>query len=123
MSTTGNHRAQIMYPLEPCEVCGSEKSERHHKDDDTLNNDRSNIQFLCRKHHMEVDGRLVALVQGPRSSPRGELNGASKLTEDQVKVILASPASARSLADEYGVSHSLITAILRGDRWGHLKRT
>lgn len=51
-----------MFPLQPCEVCGSEKSERHHRDDNTLNNNPANIQFLCRKHHMETDGRLAVLT-------------------------------------------------------------
>ena len=67
---TGRRRAQEWFPLEPCEVCGSDKSERHHKDDDTLNNDRSNIQFLCRKHHMEIDGRLAILTTKYKGRPR-----------------------------------------------------
>lgn len=40
-----------------CEVCGA-KAERHHKDDNQLNNARENIAFLCRKHHFEADGRM-----------------------------------------------------------------
>lgn len=54
----GHDRAQRWYKLEPCEKCGSEKSERHHRDSDFRNNNRDNIQFLCRYHHMEIDGRL-----------------------------------------------------------------
>ena len=53
----GRDRAQRWYKSAPCEICGSPKSDRHHKDGDTSNNSPSNIQFLCRKHHMEVDGR------------------------------------------------------------------
>jgi hypothetical protein len=55
---TGRCRAERWYLPKPCEVCGAE-SERHHKDGNTLNNETSNIAFLCRKHHMEADGRLV----------------------------------------------------------------
>jgi uncharacterized protein YlaI len=32
--------------------------DRHHVDGNTLNNEPSNIEFLCRKCHMTVDGRI-----------------------------------------------------------------
>ena len=56
-TNSGRDRAQRMYPPRPCRICGG-VAERHHKDDDTLNNEPSNIDFLCRKHHMEADGRM-----------------------------------------------------------------
>lgn len=59
---SGRNRAQRWFQLKPCEICGSEKSERHHRDGNTSNNTLENIQFLCRKHHMEVDGRMVVFV-------------------------------------------------------------
>lgn len=43
-----------------CEACGSQKSERHHKDGNTRNNAPENIARLCRKCHMIADGRLEA---------------------------------------------------------------
>jgi hypothetical protein len=49
-----------MFPgLHRCEVegCGG-TAERHHVDGNTGNNDRSNIAFLCNKHHKEADGRM-----------------------------------------------------------------
>jgi hypothetical protein len=58
----GRARALRMYPvLKPCESCGSKKSERHHIDNNTANNDRRNIRFLCRRCHMDEDGRLQIL--------------------------------------------------------------
>jgi hypothetical protein len=54
----GNLRAWKWHELQPCEVCASEKSERHHRDGNPLNNSRENIMFLCRKHHMIEDGRM-----------------------------------------------------------------
>ena len=54
----GHDRAQRWYKLKPCEKCGNVKAERHHKDFDYKNNNEDNIQFLCRYHHMEIDGRL-----------------------------------------------------------------
>lgn len=59
----GRQRAQKLYKLpDNCERCGSTKSiERHHKDENTLNNAPENIAFLCRKCHMIEDGRLEKL--------------------------------------------------------------
>ncbi len=58
-ATTGQDRARRMFPSPlPCSVCGG-KSERHHKDGDTLNNESSNIAWLCRRHHMIADGRIL----------------------------------------------------------------
>jgi hypothetical protein len=46
-----------------CSRCGETKSlERHHIDGDPGNNDLGNISVLCRRCHMEVDGRLAAFV-------------------------------------------------------------
>lgn len=53
----GRGRAERMYPQQPCRIC-SKKGERHHKDDNPLNNEPSNIDWLCKQHHMEADGRL-----------------------------------------------------------------
>lgn len=64
----GREIAQRLYPeTEPCEVCGKAGRgrgviDRHHRDSDRLNNDRSNIAFLCRKHHLAAhrvsDGKV-----------------------------------------------------------------
>lgn len=56
---TGRTRAERKYALEPCETCGEQNKriDRHHKDGNTLNNERENIKFLCRKCHMAEDGR------------------------------------------------------------------
>jgi hypothetical protein len=59
--TTGHKRAIQMYPMKPCEVCGREKTERHHKDGNALNNSPENIRFLCHRCHMTEDGRLDRL--------------------------------------------------------------
>ncbi len=56
-------RAQRMYPQQPCVICGKD-GERHHKDGDTANNQYDNIDWLCRKHHMEADGRMIRRDHG-----------------------------------------------------------
>ncbi len=53
----GHLRAWRMFPDGVCEVCGA-KGERHHRDGNPTNNIPSNIQMLCRKHHMKADGRI-----------------------------------------------------------------
>ena len=56
--TTKRHRAIRMYELEKCDSCSHRAVDRHHKDGDTGNNSPSNISLLCRRCHMEEDGRL-----------------------------------------------------------------
>ena len=56
-----------------CEGCGETKPlDRHHKDDNTANNSRENIAFLCRKCHMTADGRINRMgeVRYGHSMPR-----------------------------------------------------
>lgn len=53
----------------------------------------------------------------------GEQTGAAKLTEAQVREILAAPAghgTGRALADRYGVSMGLISAIRKKRAWAYL---
>lgn len=65
---TGRARARKLYVLPRlCEKCGLKPpTDRHHKDGNTCNNRRSNIEMLCRKCHMLSDGRLEALVNQPK---------------------------------------------------------
>lgn len=60
VSTAGGRtRAQRTYKeIGPCVLCGAKRSERHHIDGNTANNEAKNIVILCRKCHMREDGRL-----------------------------------------------------------------
>lgn len=54
----GRLRARRMYPGPlKCDVrgCKAKRVERHHKDKNTLNNRRSNVAFLCTKHHRAAE--------------------------------------------------------------------
>jgi hypothetical protein len=55
---SARQKARSLYDRRPCEECGSEKSEIHHRDGDPFNNHEANIVFLCRRHHMITDGRM-----------------------------------------------------------------
>jgi hypothetical protein len=58
---SGRTRAQNWYKLGKCELCERDATDRHHKDGNTLNNESTNIQILCRKHHIILDGRMKNL--------------------------------------------------------------
>lgn len=61
---SANARARRNYVSpHPCELCGSAKVEHHHKDNNPWNNAPYNIQWLCRRCHMIVDGRMDALLE------------------------------------------------------------
>ena len=51
----------------------------------------------------------------------GEANASAKLTEDEVRAILASPNTPRKqLADKFGVSKNHITTLRKRRAWAHL---
>lgn len=56
--------------------------------------------------------------------PRGEKHGRSKLTETQVREILAlrGIVTQRELAQRYGVALGTISCIHLGKKWGHIGR-
>ncbi len=60
---SGRHRAARKFTINLCEKCLQKAIDRHHKDNNVRNNDRSNLLFLCRKCHMKVDGRLTKLIE------------------------------------------------------------
>jgi hypothetical protein len=62
---SGRCRAERKYPLQPCDICGANECliDRHHRDGDTKNNAPENIQFLCRRCHMEEDGRMETVTE------------------------------------------------------------
>lgn len=59
---TGRQYARDHFALAAvCERCETAPAvDRHHKDGNPLNNVAGNIASLCRRCHMEVDGRIKA---------------------------------------------------------------
>lgn len=55
---SGRCRARRIFPKQSCSICGK-KGEIHHVDNNPLNNEPSNIKYLCRLHHMIADGRYL----------------------------------------------------------------
>lgn len=72
----GRARAARQYPVRPCESCGSTYQpeyhgsasvvHRHHRDGDQMNNDPTNIAFLCRPCHTEAHRVMRAAGIGRR---------------------------------------------------------
>ena len=66
-------RAIRRFKLATCERCRkAPATDRHHKDGHAGNNDPSNIDRLCRRCHMDVDGRLSAfreMAASPAAHP------------------------------------------------------
>lgn len=125
----GRYKARKIYGTMPdlCEKCGNVPPvDRHHKDGNTFNNERSNIEFLCRKCHQFEDGRLEFLrTQMPSVGGKavaalkaaGIITVQRKLSNAQVEEILGSPTHpgmASKLAKKYGVSQGYVRQLMMG---------
>lgn len=119
-------RAERRYALGDCEFCGKPATDRHHRNGDLDNHEKENIAILCRRCHMELDGRLKALADRNRIEPkRGTSNPKAKLTESDVKEIRkrykAGVVMISTLAEAYGVHPTTISRIIHGIRWRHIQ--
>jgi hypothetical protein len=70
----------------------------------------------------QLDNMRDRKVRGRANTHVGEKNGAAKLTEQQVREIIASKDLQFVIAARYGVSNAVISKIKRGDRWKHVHR-
>lgn len=80
----------------------------------------------CNPAHLSVgslsDNTQDMIAKGRHFTPwRGESAKHSKLSEDDVRAIRASPLGSRRLSKLYPVSRSAIAAIKRGSTWRHVK--
>lgn len=68
-----------------------------------------------------ADNMADKVAKGRQRGPKGVANSAAKLTEQQVLIIRSrSDEKRRLLADEFGVSQTVIYGILSGKAWSHL---
>jgi hypothetical protein len=115
---TGRTRAQMLYTaIGPCERCGAGNAERHHRDGNTLNNAPTNIAILCRRCHMEEDGRL-ARIKEVRACVRA-IPGPRYLSDEQIREMVALRAAGLSqarIATHFGIGQSAVSRILSGRR-------
>ena len=88
--------------------------ETNHKDGRKENNALSNLEHVTgteNQHHAYVNGL----------KPRGERHGCCRLTEHQVRAILASSRNNCDLGRFYGVSDSAIASVKKRRSWAWLK--
>lgn len=97
-----------------------------HNDGNPVNCHRANLRWGTAKENTadaKRHGTFVAnFVKGQRPPLWGAAHPASKLTEDQAALVLASPLSARALARQLGVDKAVIQRIRQGTAWKHLRR-
>jgi hypothetical protein len=99
------HRLILETFVGPC----PEGHETLHLDDNPRNNRLENLRWGTRKeNHSTIRWR------------RGEANGHSKLTEDDVRAIRASTESNCALARRLGVADTSISRIRNHKTWKHL---
>ncbi len=78
----------------------------------------------CRPEHI-IEGTSQDNVadrqeRGRQWHPKGELHGASKLTEDVVRQIKYGTEMGSVIAATYNISRGLVTMIRQGKRWSHI---
>jgi hypothetical protein len=117
----GRTRALRIYPkIGPCEVCGKEKTERHHKDGNTANNSPDNISILCRKCHMVEDNRL------DRLKDRSGIAKASKVAAEAKRSMThckgGHPLSGENLYEHGGRRHCRECARIHGSNYKNRKK-
>lgn len=91
----------------------------NHKDGNKINNRVANLEWCT-----QAENNLHALSKGLRRLPSGENHWQSKLTDQQIIEIrskyIPRKYSQKKIAEEYGVSQSLIWLIVKGDTHPHL---
>lgn len=96
---TGRKRAQRMFPMKQCEMCGGATTlQRHHVDGNVMNNDPDNVKVLCQKCHTKVHMMIgnwgkgavkiaACLVCGksfkPKRTRRAKLCGSVECAKEQ----------------------------------------
>lgn len=106
----------------------SSKHQATHKDGDRQNNLRGNIRWLTasennmerHKHGTMLTGENHPSKYWPESVLRGSRHGNAKLNEAAVVAIRKDTRFATEIAEDYGVSPSLIGKIKKREFWKHV---
>lgn len=113
---SGRSRALKLYvDVEPCRLCIAEgieqvgRSERHHKDGDTRNNGASNIDWLCRTHHIRVEDRMAYRrgKPGRKTGPRDPEQFA------EIQRLRAAGWTQKAVAKHLGISQPFVSYLLK----------
>lgn len=114
--------------------CTATKVEWHHRDPATKTNGISEMTRgsverlereldlcdpLCRKHHLEIDGRLAAIQKRTRP-PQTGLGPNTKRTEEQIRLIRSRWNDGRSMgsiAREFSVTVTTVSNVVYRKLW------
>lgn len=97
---------------------GVNRISMNHKNGIKAENQPGNLEWCS-----QADNARHAIRTGLTPKCLGEMNGAAKLTEDQVREIRrrrALGALQVPLAQEFGVSQRMISLIVRREKWAHV---
>lgn len=113
-------RARSRVTLERCARCSvaGGRLEVHHRDGDPYNNSTENLEALCLPCH-----RRLHPPRNHQNRLRGSGNRNSKLTEADVRDIRErreGGCSVADLANEYGVTGTLIRQVVLRNIWKHV---
>jgi hypothetical protein len=99
-----------------------------HLDGDHLNSHVSNLAWGTGKDNADDRERHGRTARGERHGlfgrgVVGSRNGASKLTDDEVRSIraLAGSQTQRSIAEQFGVHQGVVWRIIKGKAWAHVE--
>ena len=98
----------------------------NHIDGNKLNNSIDNLEWCTRAYNMKHAWN-TGLMEGVSKTNKGQSNGNTKLTEDNVREIRRLYAldkkqySYKKLAETYGVKSEAIGQIVRKETWKHVE--
>lgn len=112
--TVDIHRMVAETHLGPC----PENFQVNHKDGDKTNNHVLNLEYVTHQQNMDH-----AKDTGLLRARQGSQHGRAKLTEADIPVIRerCKSESQQTVADSFGVHQTLISDIVTGKRWQHVK--
>ena len=95
------------------------KAEVNHIDGDKANNRVQNLEWAT-----SSENRQHAYDTGLQAGPKGETNGSSKLSDDEVRYVFLNPdgLTVRELATKLGVSPRTISGIQKRQQWKHVTK-
>jgi hypothetical protein len=112
--------------MHPCHWCGAAVEwgstlRTDHIDNDGQNNDPSNLVASCHGCNTRRAGPLATMSPNVGSGRRGEANGRSRLTSEQVTEIrrryTGAPGEQTQLAREFGIQKAQLSKIVNGQSW------